>query len=159
MSTTFFDKQQEKPISDTDFSSLASKNFEYVLKSIKESNLNFQIQQSPYSAFISLKKSFAKDNDGHPVVGASVCNTEPKTTLLEKICLLQGELQSWKDSFSELSRKFESLEKESALSRNKKEGQHACPKDEKIEELRRDIEIKEMEKCHLGRPEMHSTMI
>ena len=79
-----------------------------------------------------------------------MCNTEPKTTLLEKICLLQGELQSWKDSFSELSRKFESLEKESALSRNKKEGQHACPKDETIEELRRDIEIKEMEKSHLA---------
>ena len=98
MSTTFFDKQQEKPISDTDFSSLASKNFEYVLKSIKESNLNFQIQQSPYSAFISLKKSFAKDNDGHPVVGASVCNTEPKTTLLEKI------LSSWK--FCQSSRRW-----------------------------------------------------
>ena len=150
MSTTFFDKQQEKPIiSDTDFSSLASKNFEYVLKSVKESNLNFQIQLSPYSAFISLKKSFAKDKDGQPVVGASVCNTEAKTTLIEKNRLLQDELQSWKDSFSELSRKFESLEKESALSRNKKEGQHACPKDKTIEELRNVIEIKEMEKCFL----------
>ena len=42
------------------------------------------------------------------------------------------------------------LKKESALSRNKKEGEHACPKDEKIEELRRDIEIKEMEKSHLA---------
>ena len=150
MSTKFCDKQLEKPtISDTDFSSLASKNFEYVLKSVKESNLNFQIQLSPYSAFISLKKSFAKDKDGQPVVGASVCNTEAKTTLIEKNRLLQDELQSWKDSFSELSRKFESLEKESALSRNKKEGQHACPKDKTIEELRNVIEIKEMEKCFL----------
>ena len=41
MSTKILDKQLEKPtISDTDFSSLASKNFEYVLKSVKESNLN-----------------------------------------------------------------------------------------------------------------------
>ena len=44
----------------------ANKSFEIVLDQVKSSKLNFHIIQSPFSATISLKKSFIKDKSGWP---------------------------------------------------------------------------------------------
>ena len=38
--------------------------FENLLQQVKSSKLNFKLEQSPYSAFISLKKSFLTDRNG-----------------------------------------------------------------------------------------------
>ena len=43
---------------------LASQNFDAILEQVKSSCLNFQIQVSPFSAMISLKKSLIKDKTG-----------------------------------------------------------------------------------------------
>ena len=43
---------------------LADQAFSNILDGIQKSNLNFQLQVSPYSAFISLKKSLVKDRSG-----------------------------------------------------------------------------------------------
>ena len=42
----------------------ATQTFDHLLESIKNSNLNFHLQQSPFSALISLKKSPIKDANG-----------------------------------------------------------------------------------------------
>ena len=52
-------------ISDLDSTMLAKTTFEKILEQIKESNLNFYMQLSPFSASISLKKSFVKDRFGN----------------------------------------------------------------------------------------------
>ena len=43
---------------------LTAQAFNKILDGIQKSNLNYQIQVSPFSAFISLKKSLIKDGDG-----------------------------------------------------------------------------------------------
>ena len=42
----------------------ASESFETVLNHLKSSNLNFHLEQTPFSAVINLKKSFIKDRSG-----------------------------------------------------------------------------------------------
>ena len=51
---------------DSDLNMAASKAFDHVLQQVTSSSLNFQLQLSPFSAVISLKKSFVKDKDGIP---------------------------------------------------------------------------------------------
>ena len=46
----------------------ASQTFEAVLTTIKSSNLNFHLQQSPFSAVICIKKSLIKDKSGNLLV-------------------------------------------------------------------------------------------
>ena len=48
-------------------SNMAAEFFEDIIKCIRTSNLNFHLQLSPYSAIISLKKSFIKDKAGSPI--------------------------------------------------------------------------------------------
>ena len=36
-----------------------------VISSVKKSNLNFYIQESPFSLVINLRKTFVKNKDGH----------------------------------------------------------------------------------------------
>ena len=43
----------------------ATEAFENIIHHIKYSNLNFKLEQSPYSAFISLKKTLLKDRSGN----------------------------------------------------------------------------------------------
>ena len=43
---------------------LASNTFDKILQEIQTSNLNFQLQVSPFSAQISLKKSLVEDKNG-----------------------------------------------------------------------------------------------
>ena len=50
---------------------MAADVFEMILCQIQHSNLNYQIQISPFSAMISLKKSFAKHKKGTSVNKAS----------------------------------------------------------------------------------------
>ena len=47
---------------------LASNVFEAIIDKIRYSNLNFQIQMSPFSAIVSLKKSFITNKSGIPLL-------------------------------------------------------------------------------------------
>jgi len=72
MCSTFNESEKEK-ITDSDMNltttMLASRAFDKILQEIQSSNLNFQLQMSPFSAQISIKKSLVKDRRGfthHP---------------------------------------------------------------------------------------------
>ena len=43
---------------------MASMKFNRILQEVQSSHLNFQLQLSPFSAVISIKKSFVKEKDG-----------------------------------------------------------------------------------------------
>ena len=55
--------------------------FEDLLDSIKSSSLNYQIQQSPFAAMVSIKKSLIKDKVGHPAKPASSLDSKFRTCL------------------------------------------------------------------------------
>ena len=78
--------------SDKNPAMLALSDYQNILDQIQYSNLNFQIQLSPSSALISLKKSFVKDRNGdilippveNPILSAEVENLVEKNGQLEK---------------------------------------------------------------------------
>ena len=57
--------------SQENFNMEASSVFENLLQKVQKSNLNFRLELSPFSAKISLKKSFIRDKSGIPVVPRS----------------------------------------------------------------------------------------
>ena len=60
------DIKQEDDYNLDSYAELASNTFDFILEQIKNSSLNFQLQLSPFSAYISLKKSLVKDKNGVP---------------------------------------------------------------------------------------------
>ena len=63
----------------TNLTILASQNFDAILEQVKNSSLNFQIQVSPFSALISLKKSFVKDKSGNLLLPSNRHGTSENT--------------------------------------------------------------------------------
>ena len=59
---------QEITDSDFDLTMLATKSFHHVINEVQSSCLNFQLQISPFSAVISLKKSLIRDMSGKPIL-------------------------------------------------------------------------------------------
>ena len=57
-------RMEQLRISDGDPTMAAKRAFENILDLIQSSNLNFQLQLSPFSASISLKKSLIRDKTG-----------------------------------------------------------------------------------------------
>ena len=55
---------QKKEFINSDLTMLAEKSFDSILKQVQDSKLNFQIKLSPFSAEISLKKTFIKNQSG-----------------------------------------------------------------------------------------------
>ena len=56
---------EQTRLSDLDTTMLAKNAFDEILELVKTSNLNFQMNVSPFSATISLKKSFIRDKFGN----------------------------------------------------------------------------------------------
>ena len=82
----------------------ASQSFESVLNHVKTCNLNFQLQQSPFSAVISIKKSFVKDKSGIPLP------SPPSQTIDSKLFLqLKLENQELQDKISRQEKEFNAL--------------------------------------------------
>ena len=69
-----------KELSDSDrnLAMLASNAFANIINQIQTSNLNYQLQLSPFSAYISLKKSLIKEKSGAPRLPPA-----PETTVLK----------------------------------------------------------------------------
>ena len=61
--------------SDTNPAMLATIVFNKILNQIQTSNLNFQVQISPFSAFISLRKTFVKDKSGTLRIPTAISST------------------------------------------------------------------------------------
>ena len=68
---------------------LALNTFEYIIDQIRSSNLNFQLQMSPFSAQISLKRSFVKEKaDISRLPTPSVQHDLNKTSLESSVAAL-----------------------------------------------------------------------
>ena len=88
--------------SDLNPTMVASRTFDNILYQIQSSNLNFQLQISPFSANISLKRSPVKDRSGYPICPpvtstSSLSNTSADAVikfLESKILELESSLES-----------------------------------------------------------------
>ena len=93
-----------------------------IVSSVKKSNLNFHIQESPFSLLINLRKTFIKNKNGNPLVpsadifvNTSVVDSKVKIEVLgeEKSTIddcpgkNDAELNKMKNALSELNSKLE----------------------------------------------------
>ena len=63
----------ELAVSEINPTMVAKRTFENILNHIQSSNLNFQLQISPFRANISLKKSLVRDKTGAPLSVSHTC--------------------------------------------------------------------------------------
>ena len=82
----------------------ASTTFENLLEQMQKSNLNFKLERSPFSAVISLKKSFVRDKLGN--ISSPVTNT---AVLLDQ---LRAENKSLRNKVFDQEKTIESLKSE-----------------------------------------------
>ena len=116
-------KMQKITSSDvTNHEMLADQTFRNILDGIQRSNLNFQLQVSPFSAYISLRKSFVKDLSGAvllPPPQATIQHPLPSPTshtdvanYLVRINELEKDLLAQKDNHEDVENKYkDALEK------------------------------------------------
>ena len=97
----------------SDVTMAASKKFDSIIHQIEKSGLNFRLEVTPYSAFISLKKSLVKDKSGSPIfplhtVGSELGSVSSKSedSLLLKIESLEAQLRKADDRYEDMSKKF-----------------------------------------------------
>lgn len=82
---------------------LASKTFTDIIEQVQNSSLNFQLQLSPFSAVISIKKSFVKDKLGNVLLPSQMSrqvSSENTAALLRKNDQLENDL-------ADLTKKYE----------------------------------------------------
>ena len=72
------DKQVMDKTMDSDLTMVTNNAFNTVLQCVQNSGLNFQIQVSPFSAVISVKKSLVKNRSGDPIMPSFPKNDESK---------------------------------------------------------------------------------
>jgi hypothetical protein len=81
-----------------------NKNFESILEQVRTSNLNFQLQISPFSALISLKKSPVKDRSGAPILPHKPSLSHPSeaefAALASKNLRLEADLNSLRNEYT-----------------------------------------------------------
>ena len=91
---------------------MADQTFNNILDCIQRSNLNFQLQVSPFSAFISLKKSLVKDKFGSYLQPPAQTTVEPHlpsqdlTSLLVRINELENDLLIQKNNHGDIVKKL-----------------------------------------------------
>ena len=90
--------------SDCELAMLATEAFDQILNQIQTSCLNFQMQISPYSAVISLKKSLTKDQSGKPRLPVKPRNfsSEETEALIKKNNELEKQVTILSNQNSEL---------------------------------------------------------
>ena len=96
----------------TDVAMFAANKFDQILDIVKNTHLNFQLQLSPYSAVISLKKTVITDRSGAPVLPSTSCTAQPLArpveVLIEKNKKLENELVCMQGAYDELVQKYNS---------------------------------------------------
>ena len=109
---------------------LASIAFTDILNVIQSSNLNFQLQLSPFSAYISLKKSLVKDKTGAPFFPS----TTPRIPSADAEDLAAKNYKLEQD-ISNLSKKYEDVAEtlENSMIENKKLKETISEKDHQLE--------------------------
>ena len=75
---------RETNISNSDYTMETGKIFENIIQQVKSSNLNFRLEESPFSAVINLKKSIINDK-----LGNTLSPPPLQLELGEKKCLIE----------------------------------------------------------------------
>ena len=83
-------KINKKMSSDSNPTMLAKKIFDQIIQQVQSSNLNFQLHLSPFSATISLKKSFVRDKLGN-ILLPSINVTESELQMQENNLISESE--------------------------------------------------------------------
>ena len=89
----------------------ATNTFDRLLQEIRSSNLNFQLQESPFSAQISIKKSLVKEKNGslrHPPVIS--CKDAKIKALETRANYLEKGLESIRTDYVKANKKIKELE-------------------------------------------------
>ena len=96
---------------------VATRTFENILHQIQSSNLNFQLQLSPFAANISLKKSLVRDKTGAPLSLISPCtyNAGDIAAVTAANLKLENELLSLKKQFANAVHKIDNLEAQASV--------------------------------------------
>ena len=109
-----FMKEEKQNLIDSDqhIPTMASCIFDKILQEIQLSNLNFQIQVSPFSALISLKKSFVKEKDGSlrlptPPISSSYNSSRSETDLAIRNVKLEKDFDALSQKYAHVSDQYE----------------------------------------------------
>ena len=97
-------------IDSSDLTMVASNAFRDILDKIQSSCLNFQLQLSPFTAVISLKKSLVKDISGKPLLPPSPCSVE--NTVIENLMAKNKKLEQ---ELNDITQKYEKVANECAI--------------------------------------------
>jgi len=107
----------------TDLTMQADKSFNFLIKQVQDSRLNFQIQQSPFSAYISLRKSFIKDKNG--CILKPIANSSVKNEKVEGLVEMQIKYEDILAKYEEASSKILSLECQLRIKSEQEEAFHS----------------------------------
>ena len=106
-------KEEKQNLIDSDqhLPTMAFCIFDNILQEIQLSNLNFQIQVSPFSALISLKKSFVKEKDGSlrlptPPKSSSHQSSRSETDLTTRNEKLENDLNALRQKYEDVSEQY-----------------------------------------------------
>ena len=80
---------------------IASRTFNDIIELVQTSNLNFQLQVSPFSAYISLKKSLVKDKSGAPILPPTSLSSVSSRTPYQDLELQNNLLKTENDWFKQ----------------------------------------------------------
>ena len=91
---------------------VAKKSFDNILEHIQSSNLNFQLQVSPFSATIFLKKSPIKDRNGNPLLPFKTSPSSLPQPFMSEIAGLAFKNQKLEKDFKILKNNYDTLVEE-----------------------------------------------
>ena len=150
--------------SDRNLAMLASNAFENIINQIRTSNLNFQLQMSPFSACISLKRSLVKEKSGAfllpPATPESPSSESEIAALAKKNLQLENKLLEMNEKYARVVEEHEknNIKKEpddeeltvglkndlnSVIVDNQKYRDIVREHEEEIDHLRRTVKVKE----------------
>ena len=92
----------------SDVTMIASKTFDNILDTIKNSNLNFHLQLSPFSAVISLKKSPICDKSGSPLLPNSNFQEFDNKSVILRNQQLEAEVVKLENHYNSLAQQYNS---------------------------------------------------
>ena len=133
----------EFPDSDRNPAMLASIAFENIINQIRTSNLNFQLQMSPFSACISLKRSLVKEKSGAfrlppPAPESLSPSSESEiAALVKKNLLLENKLVEINENYARAV--DDCLKVTMNLEKHQKDNIKKEPDDEKLKGLENDL--------------------
>ena len=81
---------------------IANQTFNDIVNKVQNSHLNYQLQLSPFSAVISLKKSLVKNRFGQIVIPKTTCDASESKLLYEEKNMLEKDMLSLQEKYESM---------------------------------------------------------